>query len=98
MLPPGVSPAGAAAFAAMYFLAGLEKPPTPHCRIALFPGLHFVRHLREIQFPPKTLFEATMKARTMQRGTAQLSKPVDRMRERLRKHPKQTDPVHFHWL
>lgn len=98
MLPPGVSPAGTAAFAAMYFLPGLEKAPTPHCKIALYPGFHFVRDLREIHFHPKTLFDATMSARAMRRGIFELSPPVNRLRERRRKNPNDNNPVYFHWL
>jgi hypothetical protein len=63
MLPSGVTPAGAAAAAAVYFLPNLKHPPSPHCRVALFPGLHFVRQLKGISFGMEDMWRAIQKAR-----------------------------------
>lgn len=101
MLPPSVSPAGAAAMAAMYFLPGLKAPGLPHCRIALFPGYRFISHLRELNFSSKTLLESASIARIMGRGTFKLSFPVSRMQSRRQEVIRQgfeDEIVNFHWI
>lgn len=95
MLPPGVSPAGAAAAASMFFLPGIQAPPKPHCRIALYPGLHFVRQLRLIKFDPAIIWRATCSARALNRGYQRLHGPIDKLRL---SHKKDNGEIQFHWL
>ena len=97
-LPPGIDPAGAAIAAAMYFLPGAGKPPNAHCRIAVYPGFHFLRYLKKARFDPSNLFEATQTARVMRRGSAVLSQPLTILNEKLRKATGDLRSVHFHWI
>lgn len=95
MLPPGVSAAGAVAAASLYFLPGLGAPPKPHCRIAVYPGLHFVRQMKTISFDPVLLWKASQKSRAAQRVRyAGVAGAFDRLRL---KH-KEAEEVFFQWM
>lgn len=94
MLPPGISPAGAAVAASFYFLPGIEAPPKPHCRIAVFPGLHFARQIKNISFDPIYLWRASQRARASQRGYPGVVGTFDKLRQ----VHKETDPPLFHWM
>jgi hypothetical protein len=94
MLPPGVSPAGAAAAASIYFLPGMKSSPNPHCRIALYPGLHFVRQMKAVAFDPQELWRASQKARAQRRGHSRVEGALDKLQRSL----KDTDPLLFHWI
>jgi hypothetical protein len=94
MLPPGVSPAGAAAAASILFMPGMASPPKPHCRIALFPGLHFVRQMRSISLNPVALWKTSQKARSSGRGYTGVKGAFDKLRQKHR----EADPPLFHWI
>lgn len=94
MLPPGVSPAGAAAAASTYFLPGMKPPPNPHCRIALYPGLHFVRQMKAVTFDPQELWRASQRARAQCRGHSRVEGALDKLQRSLEK----TDPLLFHYI
>lgn len=94
MLPPGISPAGAAAAASIYFLPGMKPPPSPHCRIALYPGLHFVRQMKAVTFEPQELWHASQRARAQRRGHTRVEGALDKLQRSLEK----TDPLLFHWI
>lgn len=93
MLPPGISPGGLAAAAAVYFLPETSAPPKPHCRIAVFPGLHFVPQVEATSFDSKQFWEATRLAR-LAGSYARLEGPVGRLRLAF----EEGVDVLFHWL
>ncbi len=94
MLPPNVSPAAAAVVASLYFLPGMSKPPEPHCRIALYPGLHFVNQLKEIAFKANDLTEAARICRLMGKGSPRLNGPLEKLGEPIYK----SIDVNYHWI
>jgi hypothetical protein len=93
-LPEGIGPAEAAVTASLYFLPGMNPPPKPHCKIALFPGFHFVPGIKKMSFDSTSFFNLTQIARSMQRGTYVLPPTIDK----LRRVYKDVEKVNFHWL
>lgn len=96
-LPDGITPAGAAIAAAMYFLPSMRNPPKSHCRIAVYPGVHFINDLRDVKFPLQHLYETLRRARMMNRGgSLHSSRPITRLIERKKLYP--DEELQFHWL
>ncbi len=97
MLPAGISPSGAAVAASFYFLPGSFAPPRPHCRIAIYPGLHFVKDLVSLTFDPAWILEAARICRTSKRGFAGMSRPLQLLQRHMGE-ARSIEQVHFHWL
>lgn len=102
MLPPGITPAGAAAAAALYFLPGMQNPPVPACRIAVYPGLHFVRQIKGINLDSIALWRTGQRARVSGRGRAGIHGSFERLRQEQKEREKAgvatAEPVSFHWI
>ena len=82
MIPPGISPAGFAAAAALYFLPGISSPPSSPCKIALYPGLRFVKDLEKVIFSAELVLESSRIARTMERGSFYVNRQFTLLQER----------------
>jgi hypothetical protein len=93
MLPDGIGPSAAAMAASLYFLPGISKSPEPHCKIALYPGFHFVRGLKSVAFNPTIFRRLTQDARSMMLGAT-----VPPALEKLERTYKDIDEVFFYWL
>ena len=94
MLPKGVSPVGFAILAAFKYLPGLQEPPTPFCKIGLFPGARMYNQLRSFRLPSRPFNEVSRYARSLQRGYLKLNGSVEYL------EAKQTDYpfANFHWV
>ncbi len=96
VLPRGISPAGAAIAASLYFLPGIPDPPRPHSRIALFPGTKFIGLIKEISLPVIPLVRATQIARVARRGCLEPNAPIEKLQKL--KPANARAAVHFHWI
>jgi len=96
MLPAGVTPAGAAIAASFYFLPSLKQPPHPHCRIALFPGLHFVRQIKDTKFRLDDIWRAIQKARASGAYAGSVGS-FEKIRKRIKDHS-EVQEINFHWV
>lgn len=96
MLPSGVTPAGAAIAASFYFLPSLRPPPHPHCRIALFPGLHFVSQIKDLKFRLEDIWKAIKQARASGAYAGSVGS-FETIRKRIKDHSG-VQEVNFHWV
>lgn len=92
--PAEVDPLSLAVFAAIYYLPGMNLPPTPFCRIGIFPGKKLTTQFHRMRFTTKEILELSRLARRLQRSKPLLSGPI----EYLQKNSQKINDVLFHWI
>ena len=95
VLPPEANPATVAAFASLLLLPNMTAPPTPHCKIALAPGRHFIQDLKHIAFSLRALNRTVGKGRIFAEYKM-LPPTIMKLNKMVKKSP--STEVFFHWV